>query len=153
MAPPKGPTLRVPFQRPSPWSHPRVPPQGPTPGSHHRLLGPKSHPRALVPLFQYASSEILAFLRPWDYYWKCEFDTDVKIENYYHHDGEQLGFHKKVLIKTQGKKKDVLVIFALQERKKFNLFDKNCTQENVKSHIQHEDSWLRWIANEQVNFK
>ena len=22
------------------------------------------------------------------YCWKSEFDTDVKIENYYHHDGE-----------------------------------------------------------------
>ena len=35
--------------------------------------------------------------------------------NYYHHDGEQLGFYKEEHIKTQSKKKDVLVIFALQE--------------------------------------
>ena len=42
----------------------------------------------------------------------CEFDTDVKIENYYHHDEEQLMFYKKVHIKTQGIKKDVLVILA-----------------------------------------
>ena len=27
--------------------------------------------------------------------WNCEFDTDVKIENYYHHDRKHLGFYKK----------------------------------------------------------
>ena len=42
----------------------------------------------------------------------CEFDTDVKIENYYHHDEEQLIFNKEVHIKTQGIKKDVLLILA-----------------------------------------
>ena len=60
-------------------------------------------------------------------------------ENYYYHDGEQLGFDKKAHIKTQNKKKkkkNVLVIFMLQETKNSNLFDKNCTQENVKCHIQ-----------------
>ena len=88
---------------------------------------------------------MLSFLHRWDYCWKCEFDTDVKIENYYHHDGEQLGFYKKVDIKTQSKKKDVLVIS--------NLSDKSCTQEYVKRHIQHEENWLRWIVIEQVNYK
>ena len=44
--------------------------------------------------------------------WKCEFDTDVKIENY-HHDEELLLFYEKVHIKTQSNKKDVLVIFEL----------------------------------------
>ena len=53
----------------------------------------------------------------------------------------------------QGQKRDVLVIFILQETKTFNLFDKNCTHENVKCHIQHEESWLRWIVIEQVNNK
>ena len=91
------------------------------------------------------SSEMLSFLRCWDYCWKCEFDTDVKIENYYHHDEEQSGFHEKVRIKTQSKKKDVLIMFILlQKTKNSNLFDKSCTQENVKCHIQHEESWLRW---------
>ena len=47
---------------------------------------------------------MLSFLPRWDYYWKCECDTDVKIENYYHHDEELLGFYKKVYIKTQSKK-------------------------------------------------
>ena len=42
-------------------------------------------------------------------------------------------FIKKLHIKTQAKKKDVLVIFILlQETKNSNLFDKNCTQENIK---------------------
>ena len=44
------------------------------------------------------------------------------------------------------------MIFLLQETKNSNLFDKNCTQENVKCHIQHEESWLRLIAIEQVNY-
>ena len=96
---------------------------------------------------------MLSLLHRWDYCRKCEFDTDVKIENYYHCDEEQLGFYKNVHIKTQGKKKDVLVIFILQETKNPNLFDKNCAQENVKYHIQHEESWLRSIAIEQVNYK
>ena len=56
---------------------------------------------------------MLLFLHHWDYCWNCEFDTDVKIENYNHHHGEQLLFYKKVHIKTQSKKKDVLVIFIL----------------------------------------
>ena len=48
---------------------------------------------------------------------------------------------KKVHIKTQSEKKDVLVIFILlQERKNSYLFDKNCTQENIKCHIQHDES-------------
>ena len=43
----------------------------------------------------HTSSEMLSFLPRWDYCRKCKFDTDVKIENYYHHDGKQLGFYKK----------------------------------------------------------
>ena len=39
---------------------------------------------------------MLSFLHRWDCCWKCQFDTDVKIENYNHHDGEQLLFLKKV---------------------------------------------------------
>ena len=42
-----------------------------------------------------------------------------RIENYYDDDGEQLEFYKKVHIKTQSKKKDVLVIFTLQETNEF----------------------------------
>ena len=33
-----------------------------------------------------------------------------------------------------------LCITALQETKNSNLFDKKCTQENVKCHIQYEES-------------
>ena len=70
----------------------------------------------------------------WDWCWKCQFHTDVNIENYYHHHaGEQLLFYKKVHIKIQSKKRDVLVIcILLQETKNSNLFDKSCTQENFK---------------------
>ena len=52
---------------------------------------------------------------------------------------EQIGFYKKVRIKICRLKKDVLVIFILQEIRHFNLFDKNCTQENMKCYIQHEE--------------
>ena len=70
----------------------------------------------------------------------CEFDTDVKIENHYHHDGEQLLFHKKVHIKTQSNKNVFVISILLQETKNSSLFDKNCTRENVKCHILHEES-------------
>ena len=39
---------------------------------------------------------MLSFLHRWDYWWKCEFETDVKIENFCNHDGEELLFDKKV---------------------------------------------------------
>ena len=42
---------------------------------------------------------------------KCEFDTDVKIENQITMMESNYFFIKKVRIKTQGKKKDVLEIF------------------------------------------
>ena len=38
---------------------------------------------------------MLLFPHHCDYRWKCEFDTDVKIQNYYHHDGQQSDFYKK----------------------------------------------------------
>ena len=103
--------------------------------------------------YDYASIEMLSFLHLWDCCWKCEFDTDVKIETYYHHDGEQTGFYKKLHIKTQSKKNNVFVIFILQETKNSNLFEKNCTQENVKYNIQHKETWLRWILIEQIHYK
>ena len=63
-------------------------------------------------------------------------------------------FIKKYISETQSKKEDVRVIFILlQEMKNSNLFDKICTQENVQCHIQHEESWLRWIVVEQVQYK
>ena len=43
-------------------------------------------------------------------------------------------------IKTQSKNKDVFVTSVLQEMKNSNLFHKNCTQLNVKCHIEHEKS-------------
>ena len=50
-------------------------------------------------------------------------------------------FYKNVHIKTQTKRKGILVIFILlQETKNSNLFDKNCTQENAKCDIQHEEN-------------
>ena len=64
----------------------------------------------------HTSSEILSFFHGWVLLLKCEFDTDVKIgNNYHHHDGEQVGFYKKVHIKTQQKalycKKQTILIY------------------------------------------
>ena len=75
----------------------------------------------------------LSFLHRWDYCWKCEFDTDVKIEKYYHHDGKQLGFYKTVHIKRHrlSKRKDVLAVFVLQETNYSNLFDKKPSKSNA----------------------
>ena len=80
------------------------------------------------------SSSLRLLLKVWISY-RCQ----NRIEKYYQHDGEQLDFGKKVHIKIQSKKK------SLHCKKR-----KNCTQENIKCHIQHEESWLRWIAIEQV---
>ena len=90
---------------------------------------------------------MLSFLHRWDYCWKCEFDIDVRIENYNHHDGEQITFFiEKYIskhIKIQSRKENVLVIFVLlQETKNSNLFDKNCIQENVKC---HNSGWRKLI--------
>ena len=78
-----------------------------------------------------------------------------RIGNYYDQDEEQLGFYKKAHIKTQSmnKKKDVLVILHRKKGMSFNLFDKNCIQENVQLHLQHGESWLGGIVIEQVNYK
>ena len=46
---------------------------------------------------------MISFLHRWDYCWKCQLDADVKTESYYHHDGEQLLFYKKVRIKAYRK--------------------------------------------------
>ena len=58
---------------------------------------------------------MLSFLPRRDYCWKSEFDTAVKIENYYHHDGEWLGFNKKSTYQNRAKS------FKLQETKDSNL--------------------------------
>ena len=101
---------------------------------------------------------MLSFLHRWDYCWKCEFDIDViivKIENYNHHDGQQLLFYKKVHIKTHSKMKDVLVIFILLlEMKNFNFFlIKAVLKRTSNAIIEHEEGWLEWIVIEQVNYK
>ena len=49
----------------------------------------------------------------------------------------------KKLTSKHSKKKDVLVIILLQETMNSNLYNKNCAEyvkNNVKCHIQHEES-------------
>ena len=96
------------------------------------------------------SSSLRLLMNVWIRY-RCQ----NRIEDYYHHDEEQLDFYEKVHIKTQSmsKKKGVLVILRPKKRVSFNLFDKNCTQGNVQLHLQHGESWLEGIATEQVDYK
>ena len=54
-------------------------------------------------LFYQKQIMMLSFFNHWDYRWKCEFDTDAKIEKYNDYDGEQLLFYEKAHIKTQSK--------------------------------------------------
>ena len=54
------------------------------------------------------------------------------IQNYYHYDGEQLGFYKKVISKHSAR---CCCNPYIARTKNSNLFDKNCTPENVKYHI------------------
>ena len=87
------------------------------------------------------SSSLRLLRKVWIWY-RCQ----NRMENYYHQDEEQLGFYKK-LHRAWAKhryqnteheqKKDVLVILHCKKRISFNLFDKNCTQENVQLHLQH----------------
>ena len=101
---------------------------------------------------KYTSSEILSFLHHWVLmkvwiWYRCQNGK----ENYYHHDGERLGFYKKSTCQNSEQKKDVLVMFTFKKRMSSNLFDKNCTQENIQFHNQHWESWLiRGIVIEQV---
>ena len=82
------------------------------------------------------SSSLRLSLKVWIWY-KCQDG----IGKCYHHDGEQLGFYKKLRINRLSKKKNVLVTFVYQEPHNSNLFAKNRTQTNVK--------YLRWIVIEQ----
>ena len=60
----------------------------------------------------------------------------------------------KVLIKKKYISKDSKKFYITRnEGFQFTVFDKNWAQENVKCHIHHEDSWLRWIVIEQINYK
>ena len=64
----------------------------------------------------------------------------------YLQDEEQLGFYKKVHRAWENhryqntehdQKKDVFVILHRKKRMSFDLFDKNCTQEYVRLHLQY----------------
>ena len=69
-----------------------------------------------------------------------------RIENDYHHDGDQLAFYKNVLIKTQQKEGcSCNPYFAWNEEFQFIWQKMYCIQDNVKCHIQRKESWLRWV--------
>ena len=62
------------------------------------------------------------------------------------HDGEQLGFYKKVHIRAGCSCNNYIA-----RNEEFQFIWKNCTQGNVL-HSKHEKSWLKWIVIEQVNY-
>ena len=99
----------------------------------------------MVTPWKHIWSEILSFLHRWQNCWKCESDTDVKIENHLTMMKNNYFFIKKVHIKTQSNEKDVLVIFVLLQETNFNLFDKKCTRENVKCHPYSTWKKLTWM--------
>ena len=68
----------------------------------------------------HTSSEMLSFLHRWDYCWKCEFDIDIKTENYITMMVNNYFFI--VHIKTQSKKKDVHVILILMQRQRIPIY-------------------------------
>ena len=90
------------------------------------------------------SSSLRLLLKMWIWY-RCQ----NRIENYYLHDKEQLGFYKKVHSKHREKCSCNLYIARNEE---FQFIWQNCTQEDVKCHIQYEESWRRRIVIEQVNY-
>ena len=80
-------------------------------------------------------SPLLLLLNVWIWYrWTIQMS---KINQNYHHDGEQLSKHTG-WAKTR-------MFFVLQETRNYNFY-KNSTQDNIKCHIQQEESWLRWIV-------
>ena len=68
-----------------------------------------------------------------------------RIEKYYHNDGEQVGFKKEAHVKIQSKKKDVLLIFELEETKNSNLFDKSCELYSRERQMSYS-TWKDWLG-------
>ena len=72
------------------------------------------------------SSEVLSFLHRWEYCWKWfRYRCQNRIEKYYHHDGEQLGFCKYIHIKTPARRaknnislSEIITIIIICHRKK-----------------------------------
>ena len=60
---------------------------------------------------------MLSFLHRWDYCWKCEFDADVKIENYYHGDGEQILFYKIISQHTATTRMSLKPLYCCKKRR------------------------------------
>ena len=60
------------------------------------------------------SQSLIVLMKVWIWY-----RSQNTIGNCDHHDGGQFVFYKKLQFKTQSKKKDVLVIFTLQETNEF----------------------------------
>ena len=57
----------------------------------------------------------------------------------YYHDGEQLGFYKKCISKPEQKEGCSCNLY-ITRNEEFLFISQNCTEENVKCHIQHEEN-------------
>ena len=84
------------------------------------------------------SSSLRLLMKVWIWY-RCQ----NTIKNYFDNNGEQLDFYKNYISKHGAKKRMFLLSLHCKKRMISNLFDKNCTQENVQLHIQRGESWLR----------
>ena len=111
----------------------------------------------------FSKDEMLSVLHRWYCCWKCQFDTDVKIENYNQHDGEQLRFLKKVCLilkkvhtRKQSKKKNVIVILILllhnplhycKKRRIPIYLIKTVLKRNLKGTLFYNSTWrkLTWM--------
>ena len=101
-------------------------------------------------LFYTLSSDMLSFLYRWDYCWKCEFDTDVKIDRKLLPWWRTIRFLLKSTSK-HSKKMDIIVIFILQEMKNSNFVWQNCAEENVNAIWRKlREMKFNWIGKLQV---
>ena len=76
----------------------------------------------------------LGFLHRWEYCGKCKFDTDVKIEKYYHHDGEHLlNFYKRRTYQKTDQKEGCSHNLYIARNKEFQLWQKLYSKERQMS--------------------
>ena len=92
----------------------------------------------IFPLLLYTSSEMLSFLHRWDI---VESVNLIKMSKLLSPCWRTIRFLWKKYISKHGAGCSGNLYIA-----------RNCTKENAKCHIQHEEKWLRWIVIEQVNY-
>ena len=83
---------------------------------------------------------------------RCQNRCQNRVANYYHYDRGQLDFYKKIHIKTQSKKKDVLLIFTLQETNEFQfIWQKLLSRERLIRHTGIPGLWTLDSGHQTLN--